>query len=87
MRWALPRDSGGYQVFDRSERSGTRPPLSPRQRQALATYAMTGDGRHSADLMGISYQTFKNHMRDARNRLGVTSTVDAFRALGWLVVR
>jgi DNA-binding CsgD family transcriptional regulator len=70
------------------ERSG-RPPtsLTPRQREALAAYARTGNQREAAERLGIGYQTVKNHLAAAYAALDVGGAIDAFRAMGWLVVR
>ena len=78
--------AAGVHVSVRSERLGIDPPLSPtpRQMDALRAYAETGDYREAALRMGISIQTYKNHMTGAYQALDVTSGPDAFRKLGWL---
>ena len=60
--------------------------LSPRQMEALRSFAEMGDQHRAAKRMGISYQTLKNHLRWAYLALGVHSAIDAFRVLGWLRV-
>ena len=60
------------------------PKLSPREHAALKAYAELGVQKHAAQHMGISYQTYKNHMTAAYRRLGVTTAIGAFWALGWL---
>jgi DNA-binding NarL/FixJ family response regulator len=69
-------------------RSG-RPPasLTPRQREALAAYASTGNHDQAAHELGISRQTLRNHLVLAYETLDVACGIDAFRAMGWLVVR
>lgn len=61
--------------------------LTPRQRAALEAFARTGNQRQAAADLGISYQTLKNHLKLAYRALDVGGAIDAFRALGWLVVR
>ena len=44
------------------------------------TYAMIGQR------LGMSEQTVKNHAQDARRRIDVSSNIEAFRRMGWLIV-
>lgn len=71
-------------VPGRSDRPDTGSPLLPRQFEALRTYAESGDQRRAAQRMGIAYETHKNYMTAAYERLGVHSAIDAFRVMGWL---
>lgn len=61
--------------------------LTPRERQSLEAYAQTTDQREAARRLGISYQTFKNHLRRAYAKLGAHNSIAAFRKLGWLRVQ
>lgn len=81
--------STGAAPGDATSRASSRPgaALSPRQHEALRAYAETGDYGAAARLIGANHQTFKNTMHDAYRKLGVTSAIDAFRALGWLVAQ
>lgn len=63
-----------------------RKPLAPSELRALAAYAATGDMHLAADKLGLSFYTVRNHLYVARGKLGVTSSIDAFRALDWLIV-
>lgn len=60
--------------------------LSPRQQQALASYARTGSMKETATEMGIAVETIKHHLEGAYARLGVSGlgAFAAFRQLGWL---
>ncbi|WP_061237954.1 PA1136 family autoinducer-binding transcriptional regulator [Ectopseudomonas composti] len=53
--------------------------LTPREREVLA---WTAAGRRQADIattLGLSERTVENHLRSARQRLGVTTTAQAIR--------
>ena len=58
--------------------------MSPRQLECLAAYAKGGTQSEAAHALGISVQTFKNHISAAYDELGATCMAEAFHALGWL---
>ena len=60
--------------------------LTPRQRRALALLAEGHGYREIAHRMGVSHHGVNQHLRAAYARLGVSGHIEAFRALGWLVV-
>ena len=60
-------------------------PLTPREREVLATYARLGDQRVVAEELRLSHHTVKNILSDAYAKLGAQSALEAFRLLGWLV--
>lgn len=47
--------------------------LTPRQRQAVELAAQGLSYREIGDALGISDQTVKNHLRDARDRNGMST--------------
>lgn len=58
--------------------------LTPRQLEVV-TEVMTGDSYSEvAHRMGISEQTVKNLMAQARARIGASSTIELYARLGWL---
>jgi len=61
--------------------------LSRHQRRAVEMYATHGTHKAAAHAMGLSEQTIKNHLSAVYHRLGVTGSIEAFTALGWLRVR
>ena len=61
-------------------------PLARCEVRAMAAYAATGDMHQAADTLGLSFFTVRNQLHVARAKLDVTSSIDAFRALGWLRV-
>jgi DNA-binding NarL/FixJ family response regulator len=60
--------------------------LSPRELDVLKAYAMTGNQRLAAEVVGLSVQTVKNHLRSVYSKLGVSDGIGAFRAMGWLCI-
>lgn len=60
--------------------------LSPRQLECLTAYARHGDRRQAAASIGISFKTMNIHLEKAYAFLGVQTSIDAFRAVGWLKV-
>lgn len=50
------------------------PVLSAAQRESLQAYVDTGSVEKAAQLRGSSPHTIKNHLREARRRLGVKNT-------------
>ncbi len=66
----------------------TVPPdrLTPREREALTLLAEGHGYREIAARMGITIHGVNALLRSAYARLGVSGHLDAFRALGWLVV-
>ena len=65
-------------------RGQLRPPLSPREHEALRLYAHLGKREDVADAMGVSRHTIRHQLDRAYLRLGVNTATDAFRAMGWL---
>lgn len=63
-----------------------RVPLNNRERQAMELYATLGTQKAVAAAMGVSLQTAKNYFGAVYQKLDVTTAIDAFRELGWLVV-
>lgn len=59
-------------------------PLSPRQHEALASYARLGSHKEVAESLGIAPHTLKNLLGNAYAKLGVSSAIGAFQRLGWL---
>ena len=64
----------------------TTPSLRPSAERALLAYARTGDRRAAAVSLGVSLGVFNNALSKAFEQLGVTTAIDAFRAVGWLAV-
>jgi len=64
----------------------TAPSLRPSAERALLAYARTGDRRSAAASLGLSLGVFNNALSKAFEQLGVTTAIDAFRAIGWLRV-
>ena len=60
------------------------PALSPREMDVLSTYAELGEIRATADAVGLSSQTVKNHLRSIYAKLGVHSGMAAVYAMGWV---
>jgi DNA-binding CsgD family transcriptional regulator len=74
-QWRLPGEEAGK-------------PLSPRQREALRLFALTGSRKIVAQQLGISSSTVIFHLTKAYKRLDVEQQghLEAFRKLGWLKV-
>lgn len=53
---------------------------------ALRAYALTGSQKLAADQIGISYQTLKNQLANAYEKLNVNDAISAYVKLGWLSV-
>lgn len=60
--------------------------ISDRSLDCLAAYAREAHGPTAAASLGISESTFKSHLSLAFASLGVTNSIEAFKALGWLYV-
>jgi DNA-binding CsgD family transcriptional regulator len=58
--------------------------LTSRQCQAIWEYVYHENAREASACMGISYQTFKNHVSAIHERLEETTTLGVFRRLGYL---
>jgi DNA-binding CsgD family transcriptional regulator len=58
--------------------------LSRRQYECLLLYARHGTIELAARNLGLRESTVKNYLHDAYGRLGVSSAINAIRALGWL---
>jgi DNA-binding CsgD family transcriptional regulator len=58
--------------------------LTPRQREVVGEYVFHEDIRTAAFCIGVSVQTFKNHMTMIHARLDERSTLGVFRRLGYL---
>ena len=59
--------------------------LTERELELLAAYARLGDQQRVADEYGVTYQTAKNTLHHAYEKLDVVSGIEAFTALGWLI--
>ena len=84
-----PTQYDGAAPDDASSRASSRSgaALTPRQREALAAYAETGEYDAAARRIGANLQTYKNTLQVVYRKLGVTGAIDAFRVLGWLSAR
>lgn len=58
--------------------------LSPRQHDALAAYARTGDRREAARSLAMPFHTFNDHLREVFVKANATGAVEALYRLGWL---
>ena len=58
--------------------------ISPREREVLKSLSEGFSAKETAERLGISAQTVRNHTYMAYKRLGVKNKVAAFRALGWM---
>jgi len=54
--------------------------------KALIARAETGTMAAGALKLGLSLQTFKNHISNATKRLGAANVWETYRILGWLVL-
>jgi DNA-binding NarL/FixJ family response regulator len=63
-----------------------RPRLTPRAERALIALARAGGVIEAAAALGIAPGSVKAYLWIARQELGVFSNVEAFKALGWLIV-
>ena len=54
--------------------------------RALIARARTGSLVGGARELGVTLQTFKNHIQTARIRLGTANIWETYRKLGWLVL-
>jgi DNA-binding CsgD family transcriptional regulator len=61
------------------------PGVTPAQYRVLAAWARNSSLKEAARDCGISVCTAKRHVLDAYARMGASSNLEAFRALGWLV--
>ena len=55
----------------------TEAPLSPQQRVALTLTAAGMNGPETAEVMEISHETVRSHLKQARNRLGACTLAHA----------
>ena len=63
-------------------------PLSPRQREILAYAAMGKSENDTADILGISAATVREHLAKARDLMGVRTKMQAVAIAiqrGWIV--
>ena len=60
--------------------------LHPRELQILRGLATGATVKAVAQAQGIGYQTTKNYLTTAYDKLDAVGMVDAFVALGWLKV-
>lgn len=60
--------------------------LSPREWECQRADATGRPQKALAAEIGVSYSTFKNHLVNARHKLGVESQAELFVAMGWLRV-
>lgn len=54
-------------------------PLTPAERRALDAYASHGTYKEAAASLGRSAKTVQHQLAAARVRLGVTTTIEAYR--------
>jgi PAS domain S-box-containing protein len=78
----LETDGHVMGVFGQVRPERTLPPvrtneLTPRQGEVLRYLAEGGSTTHMAELMGVSVETVRNHIRDLLKRLGVHSRLEA----------
>jgi DNA-binding NarL/FixJ family response regulator len=84
------RRGGGLPVSAQQQfrrESDDRPlgsPLTPRELEVLDAYAELGKWARVAERLGITLQTVKNHAMHAHARLGVDTTIEALRELGYI---
>lgn len=52
-------------------------PLTKREHEALRSAALGLTAKEAGEEMGITWQTFKNHLYNARTKLGVSTTLEA----------
>lgn len=62
------------------------PPLTHREAQVAATYALLWNTKEVASRLGIAESTVKQRLERARARYHVERTGELFRAMGWLRV-
>lgn len=69
-------------------RAGDEPgaPLTPSILAALAALAECGDYKTAAGRLGISHNHLKNLVASAHARTATGTTIETYRALGWLRV-
>lgn len=60
--------------------------LTDRQRTAAVEYLIHGEQKAAAECMGVTMQTFKNHIGAALGRTGAKSVGHIPYVLGWLVI-
>lgn len=60
--------------------------LTHRDLEVLSAYARLGSIKDAAYSLDMAYDTAKHHLNSSFAVLGVTTFVDALRALGWLIV-
>jgi DNA-binding CsgD family transcriptional regulator len=58
--------------------------LSPRETEVMLHLASGKGHGECAHLMGIRVSSVRTHLRLARLKLGVSSTIEAMNALGWV---
>lgn len=62
--------------------------MTDRQLEVLWGVAEYGGNERAAEEMGVSIQTVKNHLADARRRTGAVTTLQAYhRIIGGRVMR
>lgn len=60
--------------------------LTYRDLQVLSAYARLGSIKDAAYSLDMAHDTAKHHLNSSFAVLGVTTFIDALRALGWLIV-
>lgn len=58
--------------------------ITEKEWEALIVYANEGSQERGAKAMGVTLQTFKNHITHARTRMGAKDLLTLYRMLGWL---
>lgn len=56
-------------------------PLTPAERRALEAVARLGTVKQAATALGKRPKTIEGQLATARSRLGVTTTIEAYRAV------
>ncbi len=60
--------------------------MTPRQYEALYLMAQGHTYLQCAELMGISYQTFKNTLAGAYTAIGACGAIHAMNLMGWVTL-
>jgi DNA-binding CsgD family transcriptional regulator len=78
-------DSGSIGAVSYGDRDTTAVGrLSPRETEVMLHLASGKGHGECAHLMGIRVSSVRTHLRLARLKLGVSSTIEAMNALGWV---
>ncbi len=66
------------------DRVDLRSTMTSAELAALRSYAHSGSMKEAAHDLGLSYQTIKNQLHAAYQKLGASSAIEAYTSLGWL---